>query len=187
MTVRYKARVALAVPFVCAVLFINCGKGTGLIANSDAKSSSGWSIKVLAASQPATINIKARSPLGGTEPQKATSPGANESWVQLTVEMTPPATKTPLSARQINLAHGAGSYPAVAMAGVPEEGDPAFVYFKESSGLAQINEQGQLLWAILNNKTTGDPEIIFQKDGGEQVILLFAVPASAKSLSLKIS
>lgn len=48
-----------------------CGKGTrGLIQNSEAKSSSGWAMKVIEASQPATVNVKARSVFGGTEPEK---------------------------------------------------------------------------------------------------------------------
>lgn len=185
-----KNKIAFIVPIVVAglTLLLNCGKAaTSLIQNSEAKSPSGWLIKVVTVSQPATVNIKDRSSFGGTLPEKATSPAANQSWVQVNVEMTPPSATTPLSAKQIKLMDGSNSYLALAMASAPDTGEPAFIYFKDSSGLAQLSADGQIRWAILNNKSTGDLEILFQKPGSEKVSLLFAVPSSAKSLSLQIS
>ena len=188
MITRPQQKLAFVPMAVSLTLILSCSKGTtSLIQNSEAKSASGWSIKVLAVSQPATVNIKDRSNFGGTLPEKAAAPAANQSWVQLNVEMTPPSTPAPLSAKQIKLTDGSSSFSALAMSAVPDKGEPAFMYFKDSSGLAQISAEGQIKWAILNNKSTGDPEILFQKGGSEKVFLLFAVHSSAKNLSLQIS
>lgn len=165
-----------------------CGKSTsGLLQNSEAKSSNGWSMKVIDASQPGTVNVKARSIYGGTEPEKAEGPPANQKWILLSTELTPPAGGAALPVKQIKLVDGASNYQALAIAGVPDKGSPAFVYLKDSVGLAQVNEAAQLLWAILKNQSTGDAEIVFQKAGGEKAFVLFAVPAGAKNLTLQLS
>lgn len=165
-----------------------CGKGTtGLVQNSEAKSASGWTMKVSNASQPGTVKIRARSMFGGTEPEKAEAPPANQKWVLLSAELTPPAGGAALPAKQIKLVDGANSYPALALSGAPDKGDPAFLYFKDSSGLAQISSSGQILWAIMKNDNTGETEIVFQKAGGEKVFFLFAVPSAATNLTLQLS
>lgn len=92
-----------------------------------------------------------------------------------------------MPARQIKLVDGANNYPALAMAGAPDKGEPAFLYFKDSSGLAQMGASGQILWAIMRNQNTGETEIVFQKSGGEKVVFLFAVPDAAKNLTLQLS
>jgi hypothetical protein len=175
--------------FIATVVFAaGCSNSASrLIQNSEAKSPAGWTIKVLDSSQPATVNIKERSPFGGTQPEKATSPTANQSWLQVTAELTPPGSTSALPVKQIKLVDGSNSYPALAMTRAPEKGEPSFVYFKDSTGLAQINAEGQLLWAIMNNQATGETELLFQKSGAEKVLFLFAVPSAAKSLTLQIS
>lgn len=179
--------------FVAALLVVvafaaGCSKSAySLIQNSEAKSSAGWILKVLDSSQPATVKIQARSPFGGTQPEQATSPQANQSWLQVTAELTPPGSTSGLPVKQIKLVDGSNSYPALAMTRAPEKGEPSFVYFKDSAGLAQINAEGQLLWAIMNNQASGETELLFQKSGAEKVVFLFAVPSAAKSLNLQIS
>jgi hypothetical protein len=165
-----------------------CGKGaSGLVQNSDAKSSSGWTMKVTEVSQPATVNVKARSMFGGTEPEKAEAPPASQKWVLMSADLTPPGAGSPLPVKQIKLVDGPNSYPALAMSGAPDKGDPAFTYFKDSPGLAQMGASGQILWVITRNQNTGDTEIVFQKDGGEKLFFLFAVPSAAKNLTLQLS
>lgn len=169
------------------VFAAGCSSGSRLIQNSEAKSPAGWTMKVLDSSQPATVNIKQRSPFGGTQPEKATSPAANQSWLQVTAELTPPGSTGGLPVKQIKLVDGNNSYPALAMTRAPEKDVPSFVYFKDSAGLGQINAEGQLVWAVMNNQATGETEILFQKSGPEKVLFLFAVPSAAKSLTLQIS
>jgi hypothetical protein len=164
-----------------------CGTGTsGLVQNSEAKSSSGWTIKVSNASQPATVKVKARSMYGGTEPEKDQAPPANQKWVLLSAELTPPAKVASLPVKQIKLVDGANNYPALAMAGA-DKGEPALLYFKDSAGLAQVDASGQLVWAIMLNDNTREIDIVFQKAGAEKAFFLFAVPSAAKNLTLQLS
>lgn len=170
------------------ILFAACGKGTsGLVQNSEAKSASGWNVKVIEASQPGTVNIRARSAFGGTEPEKAEAPPTNQKWVLLSTELTPPSGGAALPAKQVKLADGANAYEALGMTGAPDKGSPAFVYFRDSAGLAQMGESAQILWVIMKNSTTGETEIVFQKPGGEKIFFLFAVPSAAKNLTLQLS
>jgi hypothetical protein len=165
-----------------------CGTGTsGLVQNSEAKSSSGWTMKISNATQPGTVKVKARSIYGGTELEKDQAPAANQKWVLLNTEVTPPAGGGSLPAKQIKLVDGANNYPALAIAGAPDKGEPALLYFKDSAGLAQVNASGQLLWAIMPNDNTREIDIVFQKAGAEKIFFLFAVPSAAKNLTLQLS
>lgn len=161
-----------------------CGKdANGLIRNSEAKSSTGWAMKVIDASQPGTVNIQT----GGTELEKAEAPPANQKWVLLTAELTPGSDAPPFGVRQVKLVDGsANGYAALAMAGAADKGSPSFVYFKDSPGLGQISWSGQILWVIMKHPVTGET-IVFTKFGGEKVYFLFAVPSSAKNLTLQLS
>ncbi|MEK6336464.1 MAG: hypothetical protein AABM67_16170, partial [Acidobacteriota bacterium] len=117
-----------------------CGKGTsGLVQNSEAKSPSGWAIKISNASQPGTVKVKARSMYGGTQPEKDEASPANQKWVLLSTEVTPPAGGATLPAKQIKLVDGAKNYPALAIAGAPDQVEPALLYYKDSAGQAQDN------------------------------------------------
>ena len=185
-------RIALArfmiVPAISTLIFLGCGKGTrGLVQNSEAKSSSGWAMKITDSSQPSTVKVKARSLYGGTQPERDESPPANQKWVLLSAELSPPAAAASLPVKQIKLAEATNSYAALAISDASDKGAPAFVYFKESAGLAQVSASGQMLWAIMRNDNTGEIDLIFQKAGSEKVFFLFAVPAAATNLTLQLS
>lgn len=186
-------RIAIAKFMIIPVLVVStllgaCGKGTsGLVQNSEAKSTSGWTIKVSNASQPGTVKVKARSMYGGTEPEKDQAPPADQKWVLLSTEVTPPAGGASLPVKQIKLVDGANNYPALAMAGAPDKGEPALLYFKDAAGMAQVNASGQLLWAIMPNDKTREIDIVFQKPGAEKIFFLFAVPSAAKNLTLQLA
>jgi hypothetical protein len=181
------AKLTFVLALSLMILLAACGKGTsGLVQNSEAKSAFGWNAKVIEVSQPGTVSIRARSVFGGTEPEKAEAPPANQKWVVLSIEMTPPRGGASLPSKEVKLVDGANGYEALAMAGAPDKGSPAFLYFKDSQGLAQMDQSAQILWVITKNPTTGETEISFQKPGGEKVYFLFAVPAAAKNLSLQL-
>jgi hypothetical protein len=178
----------LTIVTALSILAVACGKvSTGLMQNSEAKSASGWMIKVIETSQPATANIKARSPFGGTQPEKAEAPPANAKWVILQADLTPPSAAASLPAKQVRLVDASGAgYEAQAMAGATDKGAPAFVYIKESNGLGQVNAAGQLRWVVMENQRTGDIDIILQKAEVERVYFLFAVPSAVQKVSLQI-
>ena len=186
-------RTAIAKLIIIAVLVVltvlgACGKGTsGLVQNSEAKSSSGWTMKISNATQPGTVKVKERSVYGGTQPEKDEASPANQKWVLLSTEVTPPAGGASLPAKQIKLVDGANNYPALAIAGAPDKGEPALLYLKDSAGLAQVNASGELVWAIMPNDKTREIDIVFQKAGAEKMFFLFAVPSAAKNLTLQIS
>ncbi|MFS8084172.1 MAG: hypothetical protein ACMG6H_00935 [Acidobacteriota bacterium] len=186
-------KIANAKPAITLALFLitvlgACGKGTsGLVQNSEAKSASGWAIKVSEVTQPGTVKVKARSMFGGTEPEKAEAPPANQKWVLLSAQLTPPAGGSSLPVKQIKLVDGSTSYPALAISGAPDKGDPAFSYFKDSAGLAQLDASGQILWVIMKDTASGETVIVFQKAGAEKLFFLFAVPSAANNLNLQLS
>ncbi|MEK6337661.1 MAG: hypothetical protein AABM67_22300, partial [Acidobacteriota bacterium] len=70
---------------------------------------------------------------------------------------------------------------------LPDQGEPALLYFKDSAGLAQVNASGELVWAIVPNQNTREIEIVFQKAGAEKLFFLFAVPSDAKNFTLEVS
>lgn len=155
------------------------GRTIGLVQNSEAKSASGLRVKVIEESQPGTVNIYKQT-------DKAEVPPANQKWIVLSTEMTPPRGGASLPAREIKLVDGANVYAALAMASGSEE-TPAFVYFTNPNGLIQMSASGNPLWSIDKNGTTGEKEIKFPNADVKKVYLLFAVPTAAKNLSLQLS
>lgn len=158
---------------------------------SKGQSISDWKVNIVEVSQPDTVKISKNFREDG-EP-----PPPEKKWLTLTIELTPPGADASLLIKQIKLAdESSGIQTPLSLAPAKDAEAPKFTYFSDSfgpdafgqnrAGLGVVDKEGKLAWLYTQNKKTNEVELIIKKVEPQKMVFLFAIPASARNLSLQI-
>lgn len=166
--------------------------GPAKINVSKGQSISEWKVNIVQVSQPDTVKIKSKN---FNEDDEPSPPG--KKWLTLAIELTPPSAEASLLIKQIKLVdESSGIQTPLSLAPTQDAEVPKFTYFSDSfgvdmigrnqAGLGVVDKEGKLVWLYTLNKETNEVVLIIKKVEPQKMVLLFAIPASARNLSLQI-
>lgn len=129
----------------------------------------GWTITIVEATQPEKIDSSTPTPSG------------NQKWLVLEVEMNVSNPPSFIPVKQIKVHDAGGVYPALAIA---DKAIPLFIFFKSGESAVFSDPSGKAyLGAGRQGKEVG---LLSKVEKVSNMLLLFAVPSTAKSLYLQI-
>jgi hypothetical protein len=170
--------------FVVVLAPIGCNK-KAQVEVLDSRLASGWLVTVLEVSQPATVDLAPRSPLGGTFPEKSSSATQGERWLLVRVNIKAPQAGAAVAADRIRLLTSSDAeIQVIAMTGASTKKKPSFTELKDSDMLGWLNAKGEMNWMVMRNEQSGQLEVVFQKTDPVEAYLLFSVPVDGRNFRL---
>ena len=164
---------------------------TAKIIVTKGQSTSDWKVSIVEVSEPDTVKIQSQLSTRDEKPEQ------NKKWLTLTIELTPPGANASLPIKQIKLIdESSGVQTPLSITSKSEAEAPRFTYFDDAfgpntlggnqAGQGSVDKEGKLVWMYTQDKKTMEVVLTVMKAEPQRMLFLFAIPASAKNLSLQV-
>jgi hypothetical protein len=199
---RFPRTNSFAALIISALALAGCSRSSPVIQTSTppesmkvqvtkGQSTSDWKINILEVAEPDTVKIQSQLSTSDEKPDQ------NKKWLMLTLDLTPPSANASLPIKQIKLVDESSvTQTPLSLTSKAEADAPRFKYFEDSfgpnmlgvnqAGLGSVDKEGKMVWMYTRDKKTNEVVLIVMKAEPQKILFLFAVPATARKLTLQL-